>query len=94
MDGGAVERLARALHEANAAELAARGMPSVEFPVDGFREQEVVADWDAVAESVKDYFRAVAERLSPRFTKTGAGEESYSGLRTVVVVESARSGIW
>ena len=41
----------------------------------------------------RDYFRAVAGRLSPRF-KTGAGEESYSGLKTVVVVESARSGIW
>ena len=83
MDGDAVERLARALHDANAAELAARGMPSVEFPVDGRMEQEVVADWDEVAEPVRDYFRAVAERLSPRFTKTGAG----------VIVESGRSGI-
>ena len=94
MHGDAVERLARALHDANAAELAARGMASVEFPVDGRVEHEVVAGWDDVAEPVRDYFRAVAGRLAPRFTKTGAGEESYSGLRTVVVVESARSGIW
>ena len=49
----AVERLARALHNANAAELAARGMPSVEFPVDGRMEQEVVADWEDVAEPVQ-----------------------------------------
>jgi hypothetical protein len=83
MAGDAVERLARALHNANAAELAARGMASVEFPVDGRMEQEVVADWDDVAEPVRNYFRAVAERLSPRFTKTGPG----------VIVESERSGI-
>lgn len=83
MEGDVVERLARALHDANAAELAARGMPSVEFPVDGRMEQEVVAAWDEVAEPVRDYFRAVAARLTPRFTKTGAG----------VIVESGRSGI-
>ena len=73
MDGDAVERLARALHAANAAELAARGMPSVEFPVDGLSEQEVVADWDDVDESVRGFFRAVAGRLTPRFSKAGAG---------------------
>ena len=83
MAGDAVERLARALHDANAAELAARGMASVEFPLDGVREQEVVGAWDEVDESVRAYWRAVAERLSPRFTKTGAG----------VIVGSGRSGI-
>ena len=70
MDGDAVERLARALHNANAAELAARGMPSVEFPVDGAWSRRS-SRWEEVAESVRDYFRAVAERLSPRFTQDG-----------------------
>jgi hypothetical protein len=70
-DSGAVERLARALHEANAAELAARGIETVEFPFEGDREVQVVVAWESLDASARRWFEGMARHLAPEEVEGG-----------------------
>ena len=62
-DGGAVERLARALHGANIVELAARGIDTVAFPFEGDREVDVVVAWEALDPSARRWYEGNARQL-------------------------------